>query len=121
MVDQLIDNAFEDVILDVAQEQLDLLEENIWDWPRDTKRENGEIVGSPRDIIDRGELKESFELIEDSPHEWRYFYGAAHADKVHNGAYLSNGTELPARPWIDEAVENISPYDRFGEILREEL
>jgi hypothetical protein len=119
--DNIIQDALEDTILAVAERQLELLEEEVWPWPRDTLRKNKDIVDSPRDIVDLEELKNSFELVADSATEWRYIYYAEHALYVHEGAILSNGTELPARPWITRAIEEVSPYDRFGEILMDEL
>ena len=32
------------------------IRERRWDWPRETQRSNGRTVGSPRDIVDSGEL-----------------------------------------------------------------
>jgi hypothetical protein len=40
-----------------------------WDWPRVTRRRNGTTVGSPRDIVDTGELlaSQSYTLSEEFP------------------------------------------------------
>lgn len=35
------------------------IESPIWDWPRSTKRSNGETVFTPRDIVDQGTLRDS--------------------------------------------------------------
>jgi hypothetical protein len=42
------------------------LTDQIWDWPRATARKNGEVVTSPRDIVDTGALRDSYkyEVIE---------------------------------------------------------
>lgn len=49
---------------ELAQSYLD---DPIWDWPRDTLRKNGQIVSSPRDIVDTGALRDSYthEIMED--------------------------------------------------------
>lgn len=33
-----------------------------WQWPRTTVRKNGAVVDSPRDIVDTGELKNSYQV-----------------------------------------------------------
>ncbi len=38
------------------------LEDVRWQWPRTTVRKSGDVVGSPRDIVDTGELKDSYEV-----------------------------------------------------------
>lgn len=38
------------------------MEESIYEWPRQTKRRNQDIVGSPRDIIDLGDLQKSYRI-----------------------------------------------------------
>lgn len=38
------------------------IEAPIWDWPRKTWRANGEVVGSPRNIVDTGALRDSQEI-----------------------------------------------------------
>lgn len=35
-----------------------------WLWPRETKRRSGELAGSPRDIVDSGELRDSLEVAD---------------------------------------------------------
>ena len=42
--------------------QFNLLDER-WHWPGETRRRNGEIVGSPRDIYDTGELYRSYRMF----------------------------------------------------------
>ena len=34
-----------------------------WQWPRTTVRKSGAVVDSPRDIVDTGELKNSYQVI----------------------------------------------------------
>ena len=40
----------------------DKMEEPIYQWPRQTKRRNQEIAGSPRDIIDLRDLQKSYRI-----------------------------------------------------------
>lgn len=38
------------------------LEDVRWQWPRTTVRKSGDVVSSPRDIVDTGELKNSYQV-----------------------------------------------------------
>lgn len=40
-----------------------LLTDESWHWPRETRRQNGEIAGTTRDIYDRGDLYRSYSLV----------------------------------------------------------
>lgn len=81
-----------------------------------TIRSNGQEVGSPRNIVDTGLLRQSNTGPEidglRAKFRWRVPYAAA----VHEGAHLANGTLLPARPWTGavlgtEPVSGIEPFD----------
>ncbi len=71
-----------------------------WQWPRKTKRRVG-IVGSPRNIVDIGTLRQSFAYSSPNPYTLEARWSAGYATAVHEGARLRNGTILPARPWTD--------------------
>lgn len=65
-----------------------------WGWPTDP---------SPRDIVDTGQLRGSYEpsaSSNDYEHSWGMEYAAAN----HNGAILKNGGVLAARPWTKEPL-----------------
>lgn len=38
------------------------IQEPIWAWPRTTRRQSGEVVGSPRNIVDLGDLLQSYSV-----------------------------------------------------------
>lgn len=95
------------------------MSDDLYDWPRQTKRRNGEIAGSPRSIVDTGELKESKAIARSSSSQaaefgWNTDYAAA----VHNGCTLKNGTEIPPRPWTEKGIEIAQPIDFFARGLR---
>jgi hypothetical protein len=92
-----------------------------WNWPRETKRRVGS-VGSPRNIVDIGTLRQSFAYSSPNPYALEARWSADYATAVHEGARLRNGTILPARPWTDAVrgtrqVSGITPYP-LGERLR---
>ncbi|MEP0873615.1 hypothetical protein NDA01_28045 [Trichocoleus desertorum AS-A10] len=92
-----------------------------WDWPRTTHRQNGEIVNSPRSIVDTGELRDSQqepEYLDDNTAviEWT----APHALEVHNGI-VENGILKPSRPWTETALQEIDLTQVMSEELRDRL
>jgi hypothetical protein len=81
-----------------------------------TIRSNGQQVGSPRNIVDTGLLRQSNTGPQINGLRVRYIWRVPYAAAVHEGAQLSNGTLLPARPWTSavlgsEPVSGIEPYD----------
>ncbi|WP_414755575.1 hypothetical protein [Anabaena sp. CCY 9910] len=95
---------------DVAVEALtdscqDALADDIWEWPRETVRRNGEVVDSPRNAVDQEELIDSL-VISRNANGAELTWEAPHSTIVHDGATTKNGTELPARAWTKVGVEN---------------
>jgi hypothetical protein len=71
-----------------------------WSWPGPTKRRNGQAVSSPRDIVDEGDLLASQRYqvaVFAADWEWAVQYSAI----VHQG----NGSNVPARPWTETALQ----------------
>ncbi len=89
----------------------------VYDWDLgNTIRSNGQVAGSPRNIVDTGLLRQSNTgpIIKGLRAEFRWT--APYSVAVHEGARLVNGTLLPARPWTSavlgtEVVEGIEPFD----------
>jgi hypothetical protein len=88
-----------------------------WNPGVNTTRSNGQTVGSPRNIVDTGLLRQSNTGPEINGLRVRYRWNAPYAVAVHEGAQLENGTVLPPRPWTaavlgTEPVDGIEPIDR---------
>ena len=107
VAENLIQANFQAVVELFEQEQISQIEEQKWGWPNDTHRRNGSIVGSPRDIVDTGELRDSLKVEHISFSETLYSYQCDHAIIVHEGATLASGTVIPARPWVDAAAAEL--------------
>lgn len=45
-----------------GQEMQSSIQDPIWNWPRHTLRKSGDLVGSPRDIVDLGGLINSYSI-----------------------------------------------------------
>ncbi|MGL5719594.1 MAG: hypothetical protein ACRCYP_02185 [Alphaproteobacteria bacterium] len=54
-----IDLAFADTVWDLQRAFTNAIEAEIYYWPNVTIRENGDVVESPRDIVDTGALRDS--------------------------------------------------------------
>jgi hypothetical protein len=86
----------------------DFFKDDRWSYPGETKRKNGEVVDTPRNIYDLGSLydsgRESFTLnlvgnLPNASWNWdaRNESGRAYAWYVHEGL----STNLAPRPWTD--------------------
>ena len=122
---QLAIESFDEMVGEFAQEINFQIEDPKWDWPRETTRKNGSVVGSPRNIVDTGELKNS-QFIEDVSDTYKVIgYTADHAALVHEGYQIQRNdgtvTDVPARPFIDTAVKDYNPIEAYSEILKEKL
>jgi hypothetical protein len=122
---QLAIESFDEMVGEFAQEINFQIKDNKWPWPRETVRQNGSVVGSPRDIVDTGELKNS-QFIEDASDVYKVIgYTADHAALVHEGYQIERNdgtvTDVPARPFIDTAIEDYNPIEAYSEILKEKL
>jgi hypothetical protein len=87
----------------------DQFKDDFWQYDGETKRKNGQVVESPRDIYDLGELYESginsFRLQRSTPGvtaDWHWdaknSSGKEYAWYVHEG----RGTNITARPFTDD-------------------
>jgi len=86
-------------------------------WPRETRRRNGQIVGSPRDIVDTGALRASQQrfTIGSTGTGLGYRWGgpqAPYAPLVLSGYVTGRGSIVPGRNWIKPALDK-HPLDAF--------
>lgn len=101
----------------------------VWQWTDTiTPRGGGGTAGSPRNIIDTGNLRQtgSWQMI--GPYQGKFTWSANYATAVHEGAFIfpwgnrnAQRVQLPPRPWTravlgQEQVGGIKPYD-MGERL----
>ncbi|WP_375495554.1 hypothetical protein [uncultured Nostoc sp.] len=103
-LDSVINRAFDVVVEAQGEAFQNALTSDIWEWPRETLRQNGDLVGSPRNILDSEELYNSL-VISRTASAAEYTWEADYAAIVHDGATTKNGTELPARPWTKVGLE----------------
>lgn len=70
-----------------------------WAWSRPTHRENGEIAFTPRNIVDTGRLKNSYQRRKVTRFRHRHLWQTNYALGVHQGFTFKDGTVIHARPW----------------------
>jgi phage gpG-like protein len=100
----IINKAFDVTVEAQGEAFQNAIASDIWEWPRETLRQNRDVVSSPRDIYDTGELYDSL-VISRTANAAEYTWEADYAAIVHDGATTKNGTELPARPWTKVGLE----------------
>lgn len=89
-----------------------------FEWPRQTRRRNKTVVGSPRNIVDTGKFKASQRRDRPSATTLLFTWdvrskdGFAYAPLILTGYTTNKGTVVPGRNWIKPALEAI-PLDRF--------
>lgn len=80
-----------------------------WSWSGTTLRQSGGSVGTPRNIVDTGKLKNSKKITTSfgsTQAKWTVRYGAPYANLVHYGGYIApygrtgDTAYIPGRPWI---------------------
>jgi hypothetical protein len=85
-----------------------------WEWGRETKRRNGEIVASPRDIYDLGNLYRSgvnsFDLDKSgSTITARWHWDAKNSSGQEYAAYVHDGTWfMDARPFTEDVAPPVA-------------
>jgi hypothetical protein len=94
--------------------------DSVYPWPRATRRRSGQVVSSPRNIVDTGRLLNSQSYsIQGTEAEWRWT--APYSIIVHEGATLRNGTEIPARRWTRRALREFNLSRQYADNLRQIL
>jgi hypothetical protein len=99
------DESFAETMPLVDEALADSITDNYYEWDGETVRHDKTVAGSPRDIVDKGDLAISQHdtRISISEHEWEW--DADHATIVHNGARTDDGRVIIARPWTQHAIK----------------
>lgn len=91
-------------------------DDDIWQWDRETVRKNGQTVGSPRDLIDQGTLKNSLVVMQVSARYWRFVWESGHAATVLlGGISRADGSRTPTRNWIDYVLSNVNLTELYAQ------
>lgn len=118
-LERLINRAFKETVDEFVSELSRQLEAVKWSWDGTiTVRRSGQVVGSPRDIIDTGALRNSLNVIERDPKFYELIYDRIYAELVHEGYRTSTGRQKPPRPWVETAVSELDLKAVFISKLR---
>ena len=80
------------------------IESPVYEWPGETRRRNGSTVGSPRDIVDLGDFRDSQSYKLNGPTSLTYTWSAEHSVYVFLGFTSRNGTSYPGRNPVLQAM-----------------
>ena len=90
------------------------MESPVWEWNGvTTKRENGDVVGTPRDIVDTGKLKESLQIRANNL-GLIVSYNTPYAAIVHYGGITWNGGFISDRPWAEAVLLGGGPVSQIN-------
>lgn len=81
-------------------------------WPGETRRRNGDLAGSPRDIVDTGAFLRSQRRRRINATTLRFTWGGSGGVTYAGIIYQGKGANYPARDWIKPALEAL-PIARF--------
>lgn len=115
-LNQAITQAFHGTARTLAAESKAQIAAPVWQWPRYTRRRNGEIAGLVRDRVDTGELYDAdhLEIISDDRAD--IINDAPHA------AYVALGTsKMPGTNWMQAAIDATDSTAEFANRLRKKL
>ena len=98
----------------------------IWDWTRETTRRSGEVVSSPRDIFDLGNLYGSYELIYEQNIPTleiyaKFRWNAPYSAYVYFGVTYSTGVTAPARKWGEYTEKQTPAISYIAKYVKAEL
>ena len=94
---------------EVAQNATTAIETDRWQWANTTVRSDGSVVGTLRDIVDTGKLRDSQEVRIDGD-KATIEYTADHAQQVHAD-----------RAWLSTALNESDVAKIFADKLRGQL
>ena len=86
--------------------------DNDWEWPTEP---------SPRDIVDTGQLRNSYSPIPMPPTEYEHAWDTEYAMAVHEGAVFEDGHTMPARPWVRRTFDEFDFADAYGKLAALEM
>lgn len=116
----VINRAFDKTTDRVSEAMDNAITDDIYDFPRETKRRNKTIVSSPRDIVDLGNLLDS-KVVARSSNSAELSWNVDYALGVHDGYTTKTGKDVPPRKWTEKGIEEADPITFFGEALGREM
>lgn len=88
---------------------------NMWAWPSSP---------SPRDIVDQGQLRDSYTPTSITPVVFEHAWNTEYAMAVHEGAVRKAGNTTvttPARPWVRVTLRDFKFADAYAKLAQAEM
>lgn len=125
-LDAHTEDAFRVVVRAVEVQARAAHEDPVWGWNGETRRRNGMTVGSPRDVVDQGTLRDSQQPAQyansGTGYSARIAWDAEHAAAVYLGAvFRKRAYSLPARNVPRYALQQVDVLATFTRALRARL
>jgi len=125
IIEDAVNRAFDRLVDRFEDLQTEQIEAIRWRWFHSTRRTSGQVVNSPRDIVDTGALRDSLQVSSIGNNHVRYEYQEDYSGLVHQGfdgvGRAGSPESYPARPWVVTAYEENDLLEIFREYLAEEL
>ncbi len=119
-----VDAAWAEEMKAVERAFVEAISEERYEWPNQTLRQNGEVVGSPRNIVDTGKLVGSQYLNTIAPGEAEFGWTDHNPELNHNGGMNTiDGHRYyhRPRPWTQHGISGDSQapleYQRADAVL----
>lgn len=121
-INSAVSRAF-DKTVDRLSESLDYaIDADLYEYPRTTRRKSGELAGSPRNLVDLGNLRDSKVIARSSDGLAAEFsWDVPYAIAVHEGYTTKTGKDVPPRRWTEKGIEEADPITFFSDALAREL
>ena len=119
-----VDGAWAEEMREVEGAMVEAIDSPRYEWPNQTIRANGEVVSSPRNIVDSGRMRDSQYKNTITSAETEFGWSEDDPELNHNGGMNSyNGHRYyhTPRPWTQHAIRGDSEapleYQRADAIL----
>lgn len=86
-----------------------------YDWPQITIRQNGQVVTSPRNIVDTGAFKLSQQRTMLNATTCLFTWNVPYSSLILTGYMTKTGKRMPPRDWISPVLGTEFPMARFFE------
>lgn len=96
-------------------------------WPAEYRTTRGsynrkgkgrESVGSPRNIVDSGALRQSIVRTKSGPFSYRFTWNVDYSIYVLQGYRTKAGTQMPARDWITPALFRLPALNTLQKLVK---
>ncbi len=109
--------AFNEANMVLGREFQKRITSNMWAWPSSP---------SPRDIVDHGQLRDSYTPTAITPTVFEHAWNTEYAMAVHEGALYKDGKgnavrAMPARPWVRVTLRDFKFADAYAKLAQAEM